>query len=55
MQEFDMQIVDKKGSENQVVCHLSRLSIDPQCEKEPQIKESFLDERLFFVEYKRLP
>ena len=45
LQEFDIEIKDKKGSENVVADHLSRLELDSE-EDEP-IKEMFLDEMLW--------
>ena len=49
LQEFDMVIKDKKGSENLVANHLSRLvkaNID-----ETSIKETFPDETLFTLAF----
>ncbi|XP_050387219.1 uncharacterized protein LOC126803454, partial [Argentina anserina] len=47
LQEFDLEIKDKKGSDNVVADHLSRLVRDA----EPlSIQESFQDEQLFRVE-----
>jgi len=46
MQEFDCEFRDKKGSENLVANHLSRIV----CSREPesQISECFPDEQLFY-------
>ena len=49
LQEFDIEIKDKKGSENVVVDHLSRLELDSK-EEEP-IKEMFPDEMLLAITY----
>ncbi|WMV22765.1 hypothetical protein MTR67_016150 [Solanum verrucosum] len=47
LQEFDLQIIDRKGTENQVADYLSRLE-NPPMEVVP-IKEEFPDEQLFSV------
>ena len=44
LQEFDMVIKDKKGSENLVADHLSR--IEKERDKGLTIKETFTDETL---------
>ena len=43
LQEFDLAIKDKKGSDNVIVDHLSRLEKTIEKEKETKIVESFLD------------
>jgi hypothetical protein len=50
LQEFDLEIRDKKGSENVVVDHLSRLLHEEEEEDEMPLNENFLDEQLFAVE-----
>lgn len=47
LQEFDMEIVDRKGTENQVADHLSRL--ENQKTEDQTIHDEFPDERLFEV------
>ena len=50
LQEFDLKIRDKKGVENLVVDHLSRLDgITMQTSNKGDIKESFPDEHLFAI------
>ena len=48
LQEFDLEIKDKKGSENLVADHLSRLENMPQ-EDHSSIKEEFSDEFLMAI------
>ncbi|KAI5317646.1 hypothetical protein L3X38_037353 [Prunus dulcis] len=50
LQEFDLEIQDKKGSENVVANHLSRLIIPAATEADSlPLSESFPDEQLFAV------
>ena len=48
LQEFDITIKDKKGTENVVADHLSRIVTETYCEKTP-INDNFPDEQLFSV------
>jgi hypothetical protein len=48
LQEFDIEIRDKKGSENVVANHLSRLTVDFTEEATP-IFETFPDEQLMHI------
>ena len=48
LQEFDLEILDKKGSENVVADHLSKLIIEHIDDSLP-IFEYFLDEQLLHV------
>ena len=51
LQEFDLEVVDREGSSNQVVDHLSRLeNADHQAESSEEIRDNFPDEALFRVE-----
>ncbi|KAH9763009.1 hypothetical protein KPL70_001028 [Citrus sinensis] len=49
LQEFDLEFKDKKGTENVVADHLSRLHFDTIIEQLP-LNESFPDEQLMSVE-----
>ena len=51
LQKFDIEIWDKKGSEDVVADHLSRLKQEEAIE-ELVIQEDFSDEQLFGVEAK---
>ena len=48
-QEFDLVIKDKKGSENVVADHLSKLVNEEVTLKEAEIKDEFPDEFLFLM------
>ena len=50
LQEFDIEIKDKKGSENVVNDHLSHLEADKGIENPKEIEESFQDEQLLAME-----
>ncbi|CAN6554745.1 unnamed protein product [Malus baccata var. baccata] len=51
--KFDLEIRDKKGSENVVVDHLSRLIIPTASEEDSlPLRESFPDEQLFAVQFR---
>ncbi|XP_058203012.1 uncharacterized protein LOC131317482 [Rhododendron vialii] len=54
LQEFDFEIQDKKGSENSVADHLSRILVDSSCDIVP-LHDSFPDEQLFEVSQVRPP
>ena len=55
LQEFDIEIKDKKGSENVVVDHLSRLELDSENGQHKPIKEIFPDERLLTIRHFNSP
>ena len=47
LQEFDLEIKDKKGSDNAIADHLSRIEKPIEEEDDIEIEEKFLDEQLF--------
>ena len=49
LQEFDIEIKDKKGSDNVIVDHLSRIEKPNEDKYRTKIEENFLDEQLFQV------
>ena len=49
LKEFDLEIKDKKDSDNVIVDHLSRLEKTTREEKEIEIIENFPDEQLFVL------
>jgi len=55
LQEFDLEIRDKKGTENLVADHLSRLELPKEEEvKKPPIDDKFPDEQLFTISSTKL-
>ena len=50
LQEFDMEIKDKRGNENVVADHLSCLESDKGIEDRTKIEESFPDEQFLAME-----
>ncbi|XP_062102088.1 uncharacterized protein LOC133810985 [Humulus lupulus] len=56
LQEFDVEIKDKKGTENLVADHLSRLEVEENSlNKDVQINDAFPDEQLFEVNVCEVP
>ena len=47
LQKFDLKIKDKKGSDNVLADHLSRMEKLTEEERETEIEENFLDEQVF--------
>ncbi|TQD85450.1 hypothetical protein C1H46_028973 [Malus baccata] len=54
-QEFDLEIRDKKGSENVVADHLSRLIQDGEVESTVPLNETFPDEHSFVAQHGKVP
>ena len=50
LQEFDIELKDKKGSDNVIENHLSRMEGTVDDKKELDIEDSFPDEQLFQVQ-----
>ncbi|XP_070020041.1 uncharacterized protein [Nicotiana sylvestris] len=55
LQEFDLEIVDRKGSENQVADHLSRSEEEGRPKGGLEINDAFLDEQLLSVSLNSMP
>ena len=54
LQEFDLEIKDKKGSDNVIADHLSRLEKTIEKEKGTEMAKKFLDVKLFLLLVKTL-
>jgi len=55
LQEFDIDIKDRRGSENQIADHLSRLESSSHVGEQGQIREEFPDEQLLALGVNELP
>ncbi|XP_070004229.1 uncharacterized protein [Nicotiana sylvestris] len=55
LQEFDLEIVDRKGCENQVTDHLSRLKEEGRPRDGLEINDSFPDEKLLSMSVNGMP
>ena len=51
LQEFDLEIKDKKGCDNVIVDHLSRIEQTIVKEEEMEVAENFPDEQLFQLSF----
>ena len=51
LQEFDLEIKDKKGCDNVIADHLSRVERNKAEEEEAELKENFPDEQLFQLSF----
>ncbi|XP_056688773.1 uncharacterized protein [Spinacia oleracea] len=55
LQEFDLEIRDKKGAENVVADHLSRLVLEGESDEDLPIDDSFPDEKLLVIATTEIP
>jgi len=50
LQEFDLEIEDKKGSENHVADHLSRLANEEVTARETEMVDEFPEKKLLVIQ-----
>ena len=55
LQEFDFEVKDRKGCENQVANHLSRLESEQAVRDEFEINDAFLDEEILATILEKSP
>ena len=49
LQKFDLEVVDRKGTENQVADHLSRLKVNLKCHEKIEINDEIPDEKILYA------
>ena len=54
LQKFDLEIIDRKSTENQVGYHLSKLKADESTLTKEDITETFLDEKLLMLQHSQM-
>ena len=54
LQEFDLEIKDNKGTENQVADHLSRLKADASTLTKQDITKTFSNEQLLMIQHAQM-
>ena len=55
LQEFDFEVKDRKGCENQVADHLSRMEGKQESSDEIKINDAFPDEEILAAAMEKLP